>query len=59
MWAGELYVANGDGSNAKRLTRDEGEVGSIAWAPDSSRLLFSSDRSLPEGDVDRALFDRP
>jgi Tol biopolymer transport system component len=49
-WAAELYVAAADGSGAKRLTRGEGEEGAPAWSPDGSRLLFSSDQNVPEGD---------
>ena len=42
----------GTAATPRRLTRDEGEVGSIAWAPDGSRLLFSSDRNLPDANSD-------
>ena len=48
-FAGELYVANADGSDARRLTRNEGAEHSPRWSPDGSRVLFTSDRNLPEG----------
>lgn len=49
-WSGELYVANADGSQPRRLTRDEGDISFPYWSPDSSRILFSSDRNLPDTD---------
>jgi TolB protein len=49
-YAGELYTAKADGSGARRLTANEGDDARPTWSPDGSRLLFTSDRSLPEGD---------
>jgi len=52
FWAGELYVANADGTQPRRLTQDEGDIGFPRWSPDSSRILFSSDRNLPDAGSD-------
>jgi len=49
-YAAELYVANADGSGARRLTRDTGSADNPRWSPDGSRILFSSDRNFPAGD---------
>lgn len=51
-WAGELYVANADGSQPRRLTKDEGDLSIPRWSPDGSRILFSSDRNLPDANSD-------
>lgn len=51
-FAGELYVANADGTQPRRLTKDLGGVSIPRWSPDGSRILFSSDRNLPEGSSD-------
>jgi dipeptidyl aminopeptidase/acylaminoacyl peptidase len=48
-FAGELYVAAADGSQPKRLTRNEGDDAVPRWSPDGSRILFTSDRTIPEG----------
>lgn len=49
-YAGELYTARSDGSGLRRLTTNEGDDARPTWSPDGSRLLFMSDRNLPEGD---------
>jgi WD40-like Beta Propeller Repeat len=49
-YAGELYTAAADGSALTRLTSNEGNDITPAWSPDGTRILFSSDRNLPEGD---------
>jgi Tol biopolymer transport system component len=49
-YAGELYTARADGSGARRLTDNEGHDARPTWSPDGSRLLFTSDRNLPERD---------
>jgi Tol biopolymer transport system component len=49
-YAGELYTARADGSDARRLTFNEGDDARPTWSPDGSRLLFTSDRNLPERD---------
>jgi WD40 repeat protein len=50
-YLGELYVAGADGSNERRLTDNPGFDGTPAWAPDGSRILFSSDQNLPGEDA--------
>ncbi|MDA0179262.1 hypothetical protein OJ997_03050 [Solirubrobacter phytolaccae] len=50
FWSGELYVANADGTQPRRLTKDEGDISIPRWSPDGSRILFSSDRNLPDAD---------
>mgnify|MGYP000270532003 FL=1 len=40
----ELYVANADGSNVRKLTDNEAVDASPSWAPDGSKILFVSDR---------------
>jgi hypothetical protein len=49
-YAGELYTAAADGTGLQRLTSNEGDDARPTWSPDGSRLLFTSDRNLPEGD---------
>jgi dipeptidyl aminopeptidase/acylaminoacyl peptidase len=50
-YAGELYTAAADGSGETRLTRNEGDDTDPQWSPDGSRILFTSDRNLPESDA--------
>jgi Tol biopolymer transport system component len=40
----ELYIADADGTNVRRLTDNEAVDASPRFAPDGSRLLFVSDR---------------
>ena len=47
-WQGELYVADADGTQPRRLTKDKGGLGIPRWSADGSRILFASDRNLPE-----------
>ena len=49
-WSPELYVANADGSGQTRLTRNKGSDERPAWSPDGTRLLFTSDQNVPDGD---------
>jgi hypothetical protein len=49
-YAGEIYTAAADGSGLRRLTANEGNDANPAWSADGSRILFSSDRNLPERD---------
>jgi Tol biopolymer transport system component len=39
----ELFVADGDGSERRRLTRDRAKDGYIDWSPDSSHIAFQRD----------------
>jgi TolB protein len=41
----DVWVANADGSGARRLTREASLDLSPAWAPDGKRLTFVSDRA--------------
>lgn len=40
----ELYLADNDGENRTRLTRDPARDWFLAWSPDGDRITFSSDR---------------
>ncbi|MFO8064487.1 MAG: TolB family protein [Spirochaetota bacterium] len=40
----ELYVADADGSNVRKLTDNESVDASPSWAPDGSHIIFVSDR---------------
>jgi hypothetical protein len=51
-YAGELYTADASGHGLVRLTRTEGDELSPEWSPDGSRILFTSDQSLPSEDAD-------
>jgi hypothetical protein len=42
----EVWVADGDGANAVRITDDGGRKPSLAWSPDGSRVLYV--RQTPE-----------
>ncbi len=44
-WDGnDIYVMDADGSNIRRLTREDGGDGSSAWSPDGRTLAFMSSR---------------
>jgi Tol biopolymer transport system component len=40
----EVYIAEADGSNMQRISRDPGNDGLPAWSPDGRYLAFVSDR---------------
>jgi tricorn protease len=42
VYAGDLWVADADGKNVKRLTTDEGVEASPAFSPDGSLIAFSA-----------------
>ena len=43
--AGEIYVADADGANLRRLTSNGKTIQGLSWAPDGSRIIFGSNRS--------------
>ena len=52
---GEVFAASAkDGGDAARVTRSPGNDSHVAWAPDSRRLVYASDR---EGAVHLFLYD--
>jgi len=51
----ELWIANGDGTNPRQVTRTGGAVcGAPQWSPDGSTILFNSTR---DGSADLYLLD--
>jgi hypothetical protein len=38
---GDVWVANGDGTNAARITEDGGRKPSLAWSPDGAGILYA------------------
>ena len=49
--SGEIYIANADGSNPRRLTNSPADDRSPTWSPDGSSIAFSSDRGDREHHV--------
>jgi Tol biopolymer transport system component len=43
--AGEIYTANGDGSEVRRLTTNAGTDAEPRWSPDGRRIAFASVRA--------------
>ena len=43
--AGEIYVANADGSSPTRLTQSRADDGEPSWSGDGARIVFHSDRN--------------
>jgi len=44
--AGDIYVANRDGSQAKRITFFNGSAGYPRWSPDGKTILFQARGSV-------------
>jgi Tol biopolymer transport system component len=42
----EVWMANADGSDAKKVTDGTGRSASPAWSPDGGRIAFASDRDM-------------
>ncbi|CAG0960856.1 MAG: PD40 domain-containing protein [Anaerolinea sp.] len=40
----DIYIMDAEGENLTRLTTDEAPEGSPAWSPDSTMIVFTSDR---------------
>lgn len=61
----EVYVANIDGTNLNRLTKNAANDGLPAWSPDGRYIAFATDRDgewavwvmRPDGSGQRRLFD--
>jgi TolB protein len=47
----DVWVMNGDGSEARALTNDPGQDYPGAWSPDDTRIAFFSRRASAGGDV--------
>ena len=47
FWSGELYVADADGTQPRRLTKDEGDISIPRWSPDGSRICSRPTATCP------------
>jgi TolB protein len=43
----EIYVADADGTNSRRLTSEKAQDSSPSWSPDATQIAFVSDISSP------------
>jgi eukaryotic-like serine/threonine-protein kinase len=43
---GDLFVANSDGSDSRKLLSVKGDIENITWSPDNSRLRFDSSETV-------------
>ena len=50
----EIYVANADGTNQRRLTNHPAGDWDPEWSPDGQKIIFASDR---DGDFDLYIMD--
>ncbi len=48
--AGDVYLMDGDGSNARRVTEDAGFDGFPALSPDGTKIVFDSNRRRAAGE---------
>jgi serine/threonine protein kinase len=46
---GDVYVMNADGTDPKRLTRDETWIVGVDWTPDSREVIYGGIRSAGDG----------
>ncbi|MEO6212730.1 MAG: multicopper oxidase domain-containing protein [Vicinamibacterales bacterium] len=44
----EIWVMNGDGTDARRLTFNTSDDFGIAWSPDGSRMVFGGNQFIPD-----------
>ena len=58
-YRGEIYTSRADGGGLVRLTHNKGDDQGPQWAPDGSRLLFTSDQNYPDGDGAEAYSVKP
>lgn len=52
----DLYIADADGRNARRLTSGAGTEGEPVWAPDGARMVYTA---APPGGVPQLMSIRP
>src|SRR5215203_2468731 len=50
LLSAEIYLMNGDGSNARRITNNTSSEGFPSISPDGRRIVFDSNRLRKEGD---------
>ena len=58
-YAGELYVANADGTGSMRLTSGKGDERAPSWSADGERIVFQSDRNFVAGEKHELYSIRP
>ena len=55
----DLYVADADGRNARRITVDPGNDGEPVWTPDGSRIVYTSTPSTPSRAAPQLMIVKP